>query len=213
MIGRIAAALFMKEIDFWFSIGSTYTYLTVMRLHEVQESTGVVFNWKPFSVRALMQEMNNIPFVGKPAKEKYMWRDVERRASQYGLLVKWPVEYPLNHFDLANRVAIIAEQEGWCPEYVGTTYRLWFQEGLPAGDDQNLSRCLTEVGHSLDRVLKSANSESTEKIYGEATTTARTLGIFGSPSFVVDGKELFWGDDRLEDAVNWALSFATDTSN
>lgn len=203
----------MRKIDFWFSIGSTYTYLTVMRLQEIQESSGVVFDWKPFSVRALMQEMNNVPFVGKPAKEKYMWRDVERRAQQYGFPVNLPIEYPLEHFDLANRIAVVAEQEGWCPDYVGTTYRLWFQERLPAGDEQNLRRSLAEIGHSLDRVIKLANSDSVEKSYEEATTTARSLGIFGSPSFVVDGKELFWGDDRLEDAVHWALFCATDRSN
>ena len=203
----------MRNIDFWFSIGSTYTYLTVMRLQEIQETSNVVFDWKPFSVRSLMHEMNNIPFVGKPAKEKYMWRDVERRARQYGFPVNLPIEYPLEHFDLANRIAVVAEQEGWCPEYVGTTYRLWFQEGLPAGDEQNLRRSLAEVGHSLDRVLRLANSESVEKSYREATAMARSHGIFGSPSFVVDGNELFWGDDRLEDAVNWALRSATDRSS
>lgn len=201
----------MRKIDFWFSIGSTYTYLTVMRLHKVQELSGLAFDWKPFSVRALMQEMKNIPFVGKPAKEKYMWRDVERRAFQYGIPVNWPVEYPLEHFDLANRVAVVAEQEGWCPEYVRTCYRLWFQEGLPAGDAKNLRRSLAEVGQSLDRVLKLANSESAEKSYKDATALARSRGIFGSPSFVVGGRELFWGDDRLEDAVNWALRHAADT--
>lgn len=201
----------MAKIDFWFSIGSTYTFLTVMRLHEVQDASGVGFDWKPFSVRALMQEMNNVPFVGKPTKEKYMWRDVERRARQYGFPVNWPVEYPLKHFDLANRVAVVARQEGWCPEYVGAAYRLWFQEGLPAGGEQNLSRSLAEVDQSLGRVLALANSESVEKNYNDATAMARSLGIFGSPSFVVDGKELFWGDDRLEDAVNWALRSAADT--
>lgn len=142
-----------------------------------------------------------------------MWRDIERRARQYGFPVKWPIEYPLENFDLANRIAIVAEQEGWCPEYVGTTYRLWFQEGLPAGDAQNLSRCLAEVGHSFDRVLELADSQSAEKTYRAATTKARSLGIFGSPSFVVNGNELFWGDDRLEDAINWALRCATDSPN
>jgi 2-hydroxychromene-2-carboxylate isomerase len=142
-----------------------------------------------------------------------MWRDVERRARQYGLPVKMPIKYPLEHFDLANRIAVVAKHEGWCPEYVQTTYRLWFQKGLPAGDEQNLRHSLAEVGHSLDRVLRLANSESVQKSYLEATTMARSHGIFGSPSFVVNGQELFWGDDRLEDAVNWALCNTTDSSN
>lgn len=199
----------MKRIDFWFSIGSTYTYLAVMRLHRIEQEAAVAFNWKPFSVRALMLEMDNIPFVGKPEKEKYMWRDVQRRAEKYGFPVKYPIEYPLKHFDLANRVAVVAEQEGWCAEYVRTTYRLWFQEQLPAGSESNLGEGLKRAGHSLNRVLELANSEAVEEAYREATAEARSLGVFGSPTFVIDGQELFWGDDRLEDAVDWALNSST----
>lgn len=194
----------MKKIEFWFSIGSTYTYLTVMRLRDLAQQSGVDFDWKPFSVRALMQEMDNIPFVGKPAKEKYMWRDVQRRAERYGFPAKFPIEYPLRNFDLANRVAVVARQEGWCPEYVAAAYELWFRRGLPPGDEPNLHKSLTMAGQTPDRVLRLANSESAEDAYKDATARARTLGIFGSPSFVVDGRELFWGDDRLEDAVAWA---------
>ena len=87
----------------------------------------------------------------------------------------------------------------------------WFQEGLPAGGEPDLRKSLGSVGQSPDRVLELANSESAEAAYEDATTRVRSLGIFGSPSFVVDGRELFWGDDRLEDAV--ALSRGTSVSN
>ncbi len=199
----------MKHIEFWFSIGSTYTYLTVMRLKTVEQKAGVTFNWQPFSVRALMQEMDNIPFIGKPAKEKYMWRDIQRRAERYGIPANLPIEYPLKNFDLANRVAIVAQQEGWCPEYVRTTYQLWFREALPAGDEPNLSESLKKAGQLPDRVLELADSDAINHAYQGATSRARTLGIFGSPSFVVDGLELFWGDDRLEDAVDCSHRLAT----
>lgn len=198
----------MNQIDFWFSIGSTYTYLTVMRLKNVAQEAGVTFNWQPFSVRALMREMDNIPFIGKPAKEKYMWRDIQRRAERYGIPANLPIEYPLKNFDLANRVAIVARQEGWCPEYVRATYRLWFREGLPAGDEANLKESLSKAGQRPDRVLELADSDSIKNAYEEATSRARALGIFGSPSFVVNGLELFWGDDRLEDAIDCSRRLA-----
>ncbi len=67
-------------MDFWFSVGSTYSYLTVMRLSQVERDTGVQFNWHPYSVRKIMMEMDNIPFSTKPVKQAYMWRDIERRA-------------------------------------------------------------------------------------------------------------------------------------
>lgn len=194
----------MKPLDFWFSIGSTYTYLTVERIAEVTRRAGVEVRWRPFSVRALMQEMNNVPFVGKPAKEKYMWRDFQRRAKRIGIDVEVPVPYPLEFFDQANRIAILASEEGWCEAYVRATYHYWMQNGLPAGDDSNLQRCMADIGQSYDRVIHLADSDDIEKAYQEATDRARELGLFGSPSFVVDDTELFWGDDRLEDALEFA---------
>lgn len=193
----------MKRFEFWFSIGSTYTYLTVHRLNAVEQQTGVKALWRPFSVRAIMREMNNAPFVGKPAKEKYMWRDFQRRARRYGISVNVPVDYPLKNFDLANRIAIAAALEGWCEDYVSAAYHHWMQGGMPAGEKANIAASLKDAGQSVDRVLQLADSGSVASAYQAATAEARTLGIFGSPSFVVDGHELFWGDDRLEDAIDY----------
>jgi 2-hydroxychromene-2-carboxylate isomerase len=193
----------MKRIDFWFSIGSTYTYLTVMRLREVEEAQNVRFNWRPFSVRALMLEMNNVPFKGKPVKEKYMWRDLQRRAARYRIPATFPVSYPLENFDRANRIAIVGEQEGWCADYVRAAYKLWMQESLPAGDEENVVQSLEIAGQDPERVVVLAKSDETKEAYEDATAEARSLGIFGAPSFVVDGRELFWGDDRLEDAIEF----------
>jgi len=82
----------MKEIEFWFSIGSTYTYLSVTRLKEVEQKFEVKFSWQPFSVRKIMLEMDNVPFPPtKQVKADYMWRDIERRARSYGFEAKVPI--------------------------------------------------------------------------------------------------------------------------
>ena len=194
----------MKEIEFWFSIGSTYTYLSVTRIAEVSQKTGVSLSWQPFSVRKIMREMDNIPFPPtKKVKVDYMWRDIERRAHSYGFKANVPAPYPLKEFDLANRVAVLAMQEGWCEDYVRETYRLWFIDGHEAGSDVNLTQTLSEIGQDKLRVLELAGSSDVEAVYLDQTERAKQAGIFGSPSFIVDG-ELFWGDDRLEDAINWA---------
>ncbi len=86
----------MKEIEFWFSIGSTYAYLSVTRLPQVARETGISFSWQPFSVRSIMREMGNVPFPpSKQVKVDYMWRDIERRAKRYGFTAKVPAPYPL----------------------------------------------------------------------------------------------------------------------
>ena len=192
----------MSTIDFWFSIGSTYTYLTVMRIGAVEQQKGITVRWRPFDVRSIMVEMNNIPFSTKPIKAAYMWRDLERRAEMYGIPWVSIPAYPLKHLEFANRVAIIGSQEGWCPQYVEATYRRWFLDGQEAGSEPNLSESLREIGQEPDRVLALAATEQTKKALEEETDIARSLGVFGAPTFAV-GTEIFWGDDRLEDAIRW----------
>lgn len=190
------------SIDFWFSIGSTYTYLSAMRLPAIARESGIRFVPRPFSVRAIMREMDNIPFANKPVKAAYMWRDIARRAARYGLRPSLPAPYPLKEFDRANRVAVVAAEEGWCDAYLAAAYRRWIEDGEEAGSEPNLSASIAEAGEAPSRVLTRADAGDIEQAYLAATDEARRLGIFGSPTFVVDG-ELFWGDDRLEDAIAW----------
>jgi 2-hydroxychromene-2-carboxylate isomerase len=192
-----------RTIDFWFLVGSTYTYLSVSRMAAVEKAAEVRFRWRPFNARAIMREMDNIPFATKPIKLAYMWRDVERRAGLHALPITMPVPYPLTELALANQVAVLASVEGWCPDYVRATYRRWFNGGGAAGSEPNLSASLKEIGQDPARVIAAANAPETVQALDAATDEARALGIFGSPTFVV-GRELFWGDDRMEDAIRWA---------
>jgi 2-hydroxychromene-2-carboxylate isomerase len=188
-------------IDFWFSIGSMYAFLTVMRMDRVEDTTNVRFVWRPFSVRKIMVEMDNRP-ASKPTKLEYMWRDIHRRAAMYGFAFEGEAPYPLKNFDLANRVAMVGAREGWCADYVRATYRRWFIDKQECGSEPNLSDSLREIGEDPARIIALAESGEIARAYDDATDEARRLGIFGSPTFVSRG-ELFWGDDRLEDAVIW----------
>lgn len=210
-MGQPHTGVAMTHFDFWFSIGSTYSFLTVQRIDDAAAEAGIEVAWRPFSVREIMREMNNVPFVGKPAKERYMWRDLQRRAQRLGISLNVPVAYPLEHFDRANRVAVLASREGWCEAYVKTAYRYWMLEGLPAGDEPNLRACCEDLDQAYERILEAAAHEDVETSYRQSTAEAKEAGIFGSPSFVVDGTELFWGDDRLEDAIEYWLEVEAET--
>ena len=194
----------MKNIDFYFSIGSTYTYLTVTRILDVEKKHQIKFNWKPFSVRVIMKEMDNIPFPkDKINKVNYMWRDIERRAEGYGFFAKTPVPYPLSEFDLANQIAILGLDKGWGTDYIRLTYKKWFQEGKEPAIDPSISEICKELGLNKDEIISEAKSEIFEKKYISNTDSARKKKVFGSPSFIVEN-EIFWGDDRMEDAIKWA---------
>ena len=197
----------MTEIDFWFSIGSTYTYLSVNRIAEVAKKENLSIIWKPFSVRKIMMDMDNIPFTppSKKVKSDYMWRDIERRAKFYGFDAKVPAPYPLKEFDLANQIAILGMNEGWGVDYVTVTYKRWFQQGKEPATEPNLSEILNELNLNKDEVNKNANSENIKNQYLQNTENAYKQGVFGSPTFIYNG-EVFWGDDRLEDCIKWINS-------
>jgi 2-hydroxychromene-2-carboxylate isomerase len=191
------------QIDFWFTMGSTYSYLSVMRLAEVERADGVKFHWRPFHLLLILQEMKHVPFADKPTKSHYMWRDIERRAAMYGLPARVPAPYPVKQSIAANLVAIVGMREGWGADFVRAAYRHWMQEGEETGSEPNLSSSLRDIGQSPDRVLSLAGGKEANDLLLSETETAKQLGIFGSPTFVV-GRELFWGDDRLEDAISWS---------
>ena len=193
----------MKDIDFYFSIGSTYTYLSVTRILDVEKKYQVKFNWKPFSVRMIMKEMNNIPFPkDKINKVNYMWRDIERRAEGYGFFARTPVPYPLSEFDLANQIAVLGLDKDWGVDYVRLTYKKWFQEGKEPAIDPSISEVCQELKLNKDDIIPEAKTKLIEDTYIANTNSARENKIFGSPSFVVDN-EIFWGDDRMEDAIKF----------
>lgn len=194
----------MRSMDFFLFYGSTYTYLTVMRIEKLAETAGVAIRWRPFNARQIMIEMDNIPFAKKPIKAKYMWRDLERRAARHGIAFKGQPVYPVDPQLLATKVGVIAADEGWCPEYTKATYRAWFLENKGTGVEGNVEAVLVSLGKNAGEIVARANEPATTVRLEDETNTARSLGIFGSPTFVID-EEIFWGDDRLEEAIEWRV--------
>ncbi len=191
-----------QPIDFWLTLGSTYSYLTVTRLPEIEQATEIPFRWRPFHLLTILQEMKHVPFADKPAKMAYMWRDLERRAAMYDIPVRVPAPYPARNSAAANRVALLGMEEGWGVAFIRVAYRRWLQQGEETGSEPNLSESLKEIAQDPARVLRLANSQAVADKLDAETARARQLGIFGSPTFAI-GRELFWGDDRLEDAISW----------
>jgi 2-hydroxychromene-2-carboxylate isomerase len=148
--------------------------------------------------------MNNIPFPPeKKEKVNHMWRDIERRAAVYGLpSPNVPAPYPLKDFDTANLVGIVLNNKNLYLKYFKLTYRYWFIEGIEAGSEANIRKCLSEMRQDYTEIMELAESPHIKEIYENNTLEALGLGVFGAPTFSV-GTELFWGDDRLEDAINF----------
>lgn len=207
-LNRLAWINKMTEpITIWLSIGSTYSYLTALRINAIKQEKGLNLLVKPISIRAIMKSMDNIPFPpSKKTKVDYMWRDIERRAEWYGLpKPKLPAPYPLQAFDQANKVGIVLNQKGKYLEYFEETYRIWFVSGIEAGSEENLRLVFNSMQLNYEDIMHQAGDGIIQKIYEENTEEAKQLGVFGAPSFSV-GNEIFWGDDRLEDAIRFSAN-------
>jgi len=197
----------MGRMTFWFEFASTYTWLTVSRLPALAEARGVQVDWRPFLLAPLLKHqvgMERGPFLGHPSKLKYMWRDLERRAGVHAIEYRKPSVYPPNTL-LTARVATMAATQGWCEAFTREAFRLHWTEDVAIGTDDNLRRALTTIGKDADEVLVAAQGDSTKQLLRAVTDAAEALGVFGSPSFTI-GDELFWGDDRLEDALDFAAA-------
>ncbi len=192
----------MPRLDFFYFFGSAYAYPSVQRITRLAAEAGVHVNWRPINVRPLMAR-NNVALRNETLKVTYMWRDVARRAAHHGLPFTKPPIWPTDPTLLANRIGIVAGQGGWCEAYTVASFRAWVLDGQPLGTRESLAHILGPLGQDVDATIAMAQTPEIAAVYDAETEVALSHGVFGSPSFVV-GAEMFWGDDRLEEALLWA---------
>ena len=195
----------MPRLEFWFEFGSTYTYPAVMRIEQLARAAGVAVDWRPFLLGPIFSEQgwSDSPFNLYPAKGKYMWRDLERICAALSIPLVHPSKFPRNGL-LAARVACWFAVEPWMAEFAKVVFRANFAEDREISEPDVVIACLNGLG--LDgRLLEQAQTAESKAELRVQTEHARSLGIFGVPTFLV-GDEMFWGNDRLELALAWAKS-------
>ncbi|MDQ4043507.1 MAG: 2-hydroxychromene-2-carboxylate isomerase [Actinomycetota bacterium] len=193
------------DLQFWFEFGSTYSYLSASRIEDVTGAVGVPVSWRPFLLDPIFEEQgwDDSPFNVYPAKGRYMWRDVERLCAKYGIPFARPSRFPRNGL-LAARVTCLVsvEPEPWLPEFVRAVFRANFAEDREISDAAEIRSILDALGQPGAELVEEAQTPENKQRLRDQTQRAVEFGIFGAPSFVV-GEELFWGNDRLEDALAW----------
>ena len=191
-------------VDFWFEFASTYSYLSVMRIERAAEAAGVDIEWKPFLLGPVFLALgwNDSPFNIYPPKGRYMWRDLERLAEKEGLPFRRPSRFPRNGL-LAARVALVGVEEGWVAAFARAVMTANFAEDREIGEEAVIGEILGTLGLPAAEVITRAQADANKLALRCQTERAAELGLFGAPSFRV-GEELFWGNDRLADALHWA---------
>jgi len=192
-------------LDFWFEFASTYSYPAAMRIGPLAQVRGVTVRWRPFLLGPLFKAngWTTSPFNIYPAKGRYMWRDLARICGGLGLPFAEPPDFPQNTL-LPARVALVALAQDWGEDFCRAVYRAEFGGGRNIGEQPVVSDILKALGQDANAVFALAQSDENKTALRAQTEEAAARGIFGAPSFVTGDGELFWGNDRLEAALDWA---------
>jgi len=193
-----------QHIDFWFDFASTYSYLSALRIEPLAAAKGVKVNWRPFLLGPVFTAMgwNDSPFNIYPAKGRYMWRDMERLCKHYGFPLQRPSKFPRNGLRPA-RIICANQDAPWVPDFARTVFAAAFAKDQDIGEREVIVRLLESMGLNAEDLIASGESLEGKALLRSQTEAAFNLGIFGAPTFIVDG-EMFWGNDRLEQALAWA---------
>jgi 2-hydroxychromene-2-carboxylate isomerase len=131
-----------------------------------------------------------------------MWRDLERLAADLGLPFRRPDPFPQN--SLAALVAVLGLTHGWGEDFSVAVFHAQFVDGRRIDDAATLAAILSDLKVDAKAALDAAQSDNNKLRLRAQTEEAQRLGIFGAPSFTTASGELFWGNDRLEQALSWA---------
>lgn len=195
----------LPPATFYYDLGSPYAYLSAERISGLFTEAGLQQpEWQPILLGGLFKRFDRGSWSQTPGRAEGM-AEVERRASAYGLPpITWPEPWPGNSIT-AMRVATFAKQTGRTVSFSLAAFRQAFAAGRDLTDPDNVMIAGAACELHPRALLKAVETEIVKNALREATDRAGDLGVEGVPALVVDG-EVFWGDDRLEEAVEAAAS-------
>ena len=195
-----------KTLEFWFDFGSNYSYLAMMRAEAIARQDGVALVLKPFLLGPIFKSFgwDSSPFVLQKLKGDYTWRDMERQCAKYGLPWTRPTAFPRRAL-LPLRVALLNAEQPWVWEFCKQVMHANFVLDRDIDDVQLVADILTSLALPAPQLIGDAQSDAAKAALRAQTEQAAARGIFGAPTMFV-GDELFWGNDRLDDAVAFAAS-------
>jgi 2-hydroxychromene-2-carboxylate isomerase len=177
-------------------LGSPYAWLAAERINAIFP---VVPVWQPILLGGLFKRFERDSWAGGPGREEGM-REIERRAAERGLPpLRWPDPWPGNMLT-AMRAATFAKQAGRAVAFSLAAFRQAYAGGRDLGDAENVLIAAAACELHPNAVLKGIESRTVKDALRTATDEAGDRGVIGVPSVVV-GDQVFWGDDRLEEAA------------
>lgn len=190
-----------RAIEYWFDYGSNYSYISTMRIEKAAGELGAKVIWRPILLGVIFRSFGweTSPFVLQKEKGAYMWMDMVRECAKARIPWKKPSQFPRSAI-LPSRVAVYGAQEPWIGEFSRRIASLNFAQDQEIDSRDTVERVLKDLNLPADAIISASLSEDNKLKLRTQTEAAAARGIFGAPTFFV-GKEMFWGNDRLDDAL------------
>lgn len=189
----------LHPVDFFYGIGSRYSYLASTQLDRLTAETGCRIRWRPLYSGDLFAARAADPFAGTPVSGQYDWayrrRDAERWAAYYGVPYREPDAVTFDPRRLA-LACTAAARLGAVAGYSKLLFQALFVEGVSPLDDDACVKFAAKAGLERRRFRAALEQPETAALLATAVEQALACGVFGVPSFVV-GDEVYWGNDRL----------------
>ena len=182
-------------LELYWDFSSPFAYLGTTQAERVAAQYGATLIWRPMLLGALFKAIGqaDVPIFSWPeAKRAYFFRDLDRWANHWGVPFRFPERFPVNSVKaLRAYLALPEERRG---DFRSKVFEAYWSRGEDISDEVVLGRLL---GREAEQVLARTRDEDIKQALFQATQRAVDAGVFGAPTWVVDGEHLFWGQDRL----------------
>lgn len=189
-----------KNVDFYYSIGSRYSYLAATQIDRLKQETGCHIEWHPINSVRLISQREASPFEGKPISGQYEWTyrelDAQRWAKLYGVPYIEPRGRVQFDSELLALACAAAKRLGKVEEYSRLLFAAMFQDSLTKIEEQECIACAEKCGICASDFHDTLVAKETIDRLNTTINNAHQCGIFGVPTFIVEN-EIFWGNDRV----------------
>ena len=185
----------MHTLDIYWDFSSPFAYLGSTQAEKLAARTGAKLGWHPMLLGGVFKTIGqaDVPLLTwSQAKQRYYYEDMHRWAAYWDVPFKWPTRFPMISLKALRTYLALPEERR--ADFRERTFRAYWAEDRDIADDAVLREL---VGAGADEVMARTQDPAVKKALIDATQRAVDAGVFGAPTWVVDGKDLFWGQDRI----------------
>jgi len=187
----------MKQVEFFFDVGSPFSHIAWRALPEIAARNGAEIVWRPILIGGIFKATGNVSPMTVPAKGSYSTIDLYRWAEYYGIPFKMNPHFPINTLPLMRgATAMLMRSPKALETYLDAIYPAMFEQPVNLGDVQEIGKVLARAGIDPQALLAEIGTDAVKDKLKADTEEAVARGIFGAPTFFV-GKDMYWGQDRL----------------